>query len=132
MNLKEGAMDKRKNIENLRIYQESAEFSNIIWSICNDWDYFTKKSIGLQLIRAADSISANIAEGYGRYFYKENLKFCYYARGSFEETKDWIIKAQKRNLISSGEYKKISDFLNNFPKSLNSYIKYIRNCLNEK
>lgn len=91
-------MDGRKNIDDLRIYQEACDFADIIWNICMAWDYFAKKSIGLQLIRSADSISANIAEGYGRYCYKENLIFCYYARGSFERSKDWIQKAKSPNL----------------------------------
>jgi len=125
-------MDVRKNIDDLRIYREACNFADIIWNICMEWNYFEKKSVGLQLIRSADSISANIAEGYGRYFYKENLKFCYYARGSFEETKDWIKKAKNRKLLSPKEYARISDFIDNFPKSLNSYIKYIKGCINNE
>ncbi|HCL00522.1 MAG TPA: four helix bundle protein, partial [Candidatus Marinimicrobia bacterium] len=84
----------RKDIKSLDVYTESLAFSNHIWQICTEWDYFARKTFGVQLVRAADSISANIAEGYGRFHYKENLKFCYYARGSFEELKDWIRKAE--------------------------------------
>ena len=122
-------MDKRKNIDDLRIYQEALQFSNLIWSICIKWDYFPKKTIGEQLVRSADSISANIAEGYGRFHYKENLKFCYYARGSFEETKDWINKSQVRKLLPDDKIEQINAFVDKFPKSLNAYIKYIKRSM---
>lgn len=116
----------RNNIKDLDIYVDSLEFSNLTWNICSKWEFFEKKTVGQQLVRSADSISANIAEGYGRFHYKENLKFCYYVRGSFEETVDWLRKAIYRNLIPENDKFKIEAFINNFPKSLNSYIKYIK------
>ena len=73
----------------------------IIWNICIKWDYFAKDTMGKQLVRAADSISANLAEGHGRFHFKDRLNFCYYARGSLEETKTWLSKAFRRGLISS-------------------------------
>jgi len=123
--------DNRKDIRALRIHQNAFDFSNLIWSICMKWDYFAKNSIGIQLVRAVDSISANITEGYGRYFYKENLRFCYYARGSFEETADWLRKSLNRNLISDKNIDNVEEFVDKFPKSLNAYINYIRGCINE-
>jgi len=78
----------RKDINSLDIYTEALTFSNLIWRTCSEWDYFSRRTVGIQFVRAADSVSANIAEGYGRFHSKENLKFCYYARGSFEEIKD--------------------------------------------
>ncbi len=121
----------RNNIKELNVYTESLRFSNKIWDIFSKWDYFEKKTIGQQLVRSADSISANIAEGYGRYHYKENLKFCYYSRGSLEETRDWLRKAFHRKLIPDNTKDDIEIFLEKFPISLNSYIKYIKKCINE-
>lgn len=43
-----------------------------VWSIVIDWDYFAKDVVGKQLMRAIDSVAANLSEGFGRYFYKEN------------------------------------------------------------
>lgn len=57
-------------LEKLEVYNISEKFSDDIWNIVITWDYFKKDTIGKQLVRSADSISANIAEGYGRYFYK--------------------------------------------------------------
>jgi len=78
----------REDINSLDIYTEDPAFSNLIWRTCSECDYFSRRTVGIQFVRAADSVSANIAEGYGRFHYKENLKCCDYARGSFEENKD--------------------------------------------
>jgi four helix bundle protein len=59
-------------LENLEVYKISEEFSDEIWGIVGNWKMFERDTIGKQLVRSADSISANIAEGYGRYFYKES------------------------------------------------------------
>ncbi|MCK4357794.1 MAG: four helix bundle protein [Candidatus Cloacimonetes bacterium] len=71
-------------------------------------------------------------EGFGRYSYKENLKFCYYARGSSEETKDWIRKAYNRNLIKENEKQKIESFLKEFPIKFNTYIRKIKEYINNE
>ena len=75
----------------------------------NDWNYFTRNSLGNQLIRAADSIAANLSEGYGRFYYKENKQFCYYSRGSLCELKTWLIKAHTRALIKGSDFEELID-----------------------
>jgi four helix bundle protein len=77
-------------LEKLDVYNEAEFFSDKIWKIVESWYYFKKDTIGKQLVRAADSISANIAEGYGRYYYKKSKQFYFYARGSIQETKSWL------------------------------------------
>ena len=120
-----------KDILELRVFTESLEFSNIVWNICKKFDYLSQKTVGIQLIKAVDSISANIAEGFGRYHFKENLQFCYYARGSVEETKDWLRKAFSRDLISINKEKNISLTITSISKQLNGYINSIRAKANE-
>lgn len=120
------------DILDLIIYRKALEFSNKIWDIVKQWDYFTKITIGVQLTKAADSISSNIAEGYGRFHFKENLNFCYYSRGSFEEVKDWLRKSYARNLINESEKKYIDEFVSRFPKQLNAYINYIRRSMKKQ
>ena len=119
------------NIRELDVYNMSLDFSNLIWEICIKWESFAKNTIGYQLVRAADSISANIAEGFGRFHYKENLKFCFYARGSLEETQGWLRKAYKRKLISSDKREKIESFLSIFPQKFNTYINKIKQYKNQ-
>jgi len=74
-------------LDDLQIYRLSMEIGEKIWMLINNWHYFEKDTIGKQLVKAADSISANISEGFGRYFYKDERQFCYYSRGSLFETK---------------------------------------------
>ncbi|HFE64580.1 MAG TPA: four helix bundle protein, partial [Caldithrix sp.] len=85
---------------------------------------------GKQLIRAVDSVAANLSEGYGRYFYKENKQFCYYSRGSLFETKTWLEKAKNRNLIKASDYQSLNSELEIIAKRLNKYISSIGKKIN--
>lgn len=88
------------NLEDLGVYKLAESFSDEIWVIVGTWDHFAKDTVGKQVVRSADSIGANIAEGYGRYHYKENRNFCFFSRGSILETKGWLIKSRNRKLIT--------------------------------
>ena len=85
-------------LEELQIYLLSMDLGEKVWQIVDKWNYFSKDTIGKQLVRAADSISANLSEGYGRFHFKENKQFCYFSRGSLFETKTWIQKAHSRDV----------------------------------
>ena len=112
-------------LDELNVYQLSMFMAEEIWDIVMKWDYFTKDAIGKQLIRAADSIAANLSEGFGRFFYKEERQFCYYSRGSLYETKTWLTKASNRGLINSDDFEKFKKEINNIGVKLNNYIKSI-------
>lgn len=112
-------------LEELEVYQLSLQLSNEIWDIVIKWNYFEKDTVGKQVCKSADSISANIAEGYGRFHYNENKLFCFYARGSLIETKDWLTKMHKRQLISETTYVSLLESTNVLGKKLNNYIKSI-------
>ena len=115
-----------KDIVDLNVYKKSLDFSNQIWLLCKQFKYFDQRTLGIQLIRSADSISANIAEGYGRFHYKENTHFCYYARVSVEETKDWLRKVFNRELLPKHLENKIFEEITIISKKLNSYINSIK------
>ena len=112
-------------LEDLEVYRLADSFSDEIWFIISEWDYFTKDTVGTQIVRSADSISANIAEGYGRYHYKENRNFCYFSRGSILETKGWLQKSKKRNLITEGQFNDLFEKLQVIHIKLNAYLKFI-------
>jgi len=112
-------------LEELNIYNTADEISDSIWELVDGWTYFQKDTIGKQLVRSADSIIANIAEGYGRYFFKENRNFCYYSRGSLLETKNWLGKAFRRKIIEENSYNNLVSSIDSLHKSLNAYISYI-------
>jgi four helix bundle protein len=112
-------------LEDLEIYQMSMGIGETIWLLVREWDYLSKKTIGMQLIRAVDSIAANISEGFGRYHFKEAKQFTYYARGSLFETKTWLTKANKRNLLKQSEYEQIANKIDALGVKLNNYINSI-------
>jgi four helix bundle protein len=112
-------------LEDLEVYTLSEQFGDEIWFMVIEWEYFAKDTLGKQLIRSADSIGANIAEGFGRYHYKENKNFCYFSRGSLIETKGWLKKAKTRNLITPEHFQDLLQKLETIHIKLNAYIKFI-------
>lgn len=114
-------------LEELYVYQLPMRIGDEIWQIVDGWSFFVKDAFGKQLVRSADSIATNIAEGYGRYHYKENLNFCYYSRGSLKETLTWLIKALNRNLISREKFAELNQLCELLSVKLNNYIKTIGN-----
>ncbi len=111
-------------LNDLNVYKVSFHLSNYVWRVVIKWDYFSKKTIGDQLVRSIDSISANIAEGFGRYGKKDKIKFYRYSMGSIKESQDWIQKAWIRNIIEENEYNHIISKLNDLPRELNHLIKF--------
>ena len=97
----------RTNFENLRVYELSENLADSIWEIASEWDSFNRDTIGKQIVKSADSVGANIAEGTGRYGIQDNKRFGYYARGSLNETKHWLRRAFKRNLLSEDEVEQL-------------------------
>ncbi len=84
-----------------------------------------------QLSRSARSATANIAEGWGRYHYKENIKFLLNARGSVAEILDHGIEAKDCNYISEDVLKTLRKKVESCLRLINGYIKYLRNRNNE-
>ncbi len=115
------------DLEDLQVYKLSMEIGEKVWSIVNDWDYFTKDTVGKQIVRSSDSIAANISEGFGRYHFKDAKNFLYYSRGSLYETRTWLTKAKNRNLISEEEFQIFESEIKNLAVKLNNYIKSIGN-----
>jgi four helix bundle protein len=113
------------NLEELEVYQLAESFGDEIWFLVAEWEYFAKDTVGKQIARSADSISANIAEGYGRYHYKENRNFCYFSRGSIIETKGWLKKAKNRKLITEDQFNLLFEKLQSIHLKLNAYLKFI-------
>ncbi len=112
-------------LEDLQVYQIAIDIAEQIWNIVQPWEYFAKDTIGKQLVRSSDSIAANLSEGFGRFFFKENKQFCYYSRGSLYETKTWIIKARDRHLINAENFDNLTAQMDTFSVKLNNYIKSI-------
>lgn len=112
-------------LEKLDVYVLAESFSDKIWYVVQSFDNFTKDTVGKQIVRSADSISANIAEGYGRHFYKESKQFYFYSRGSIQETKSWLSKCGRRSIIDKIVCKGLIDEANTILLKLNAYIKFV-------
>ncbi|MDB5284632.1 MAG: four helix bundle protein [Bacteroidota bacterium] len=113
-------------LETLELYVIAEGFSNDVWFVVEKWTHFQKDTIGKQLVRSADSISANIAEGYGRHFYAESKQFYYYSRGSITETQSWLKKAKVRGLTTESECEKLMTKLETIHIKLNAYISWLK------
>jgi four helix bundle protein len=112
-------------LSKLEVYVISMNLSNQIWNFVKKWSFFEKDTIGKQIVRSSDSISANISEGFGRFYFKDSKTFLFYARGSLYETKTWLKKAHDRNLISTDEYEELDERYTKLGVKLNNYIRVI-------
>jgi len=92
---------ERTNFEKLRVYRLSEHLADRIWNVVKAWDYLAKDTVGKQIIRAADSIGANIAEGTGRGTLEDNRRFIRMARGSLYETRHWLRRALQAKATQS-------------------------------
>ena len=116
-------------LDKIYAYNRSFDLSNKIWEIVIRWNDFARFTVGKQLVNSTDSISANIAEGFGRYHKKDKIKFYHYSNGSLYETIDWVKKSLIRGLITKEEYGFIMDNLNLLPKELHQLINYTNDKL---
>ena len=111
-------------LNDIDAYKIAFNLSNYVWRIIIEWNTFARNTVGRQFVTSTDSISANIAEGFGRYSKKDKIKFYRYSYGSTKEALDWNEKSKIRNLLSNEEYKHILEELQKLPKEINHLIKY--------
>ena len=116
-------------LNDISAYKLASTFSNQVWDAVAKWDYFAKDTLGKQFCRAADSISANIAEGFGRFGTKEKIQFYRIAKGSAWECLDCNEKGRKRRLLPDDEYRNFYQTLRELPKSINHLIKFTESKL---
>jgi len=120
-----------ESCEKLRVYQVAESLADLVWEIVSQWDPFARDTVGRQLVRAADSIGANIAEGAGRKTYADNKRFVTIARGSLCETRHFLRRAHKRKLLSDSEIEELQRLIGTLPRTLNAYLKSIGNKTND-
>jgi len=111
--------------EELRVYQLSEQISDLIWDLVQDWANLAKDTVGKQIIRSADSIGANIAEGTGRGTYNDNRRFVRISRGSLYETRHWLRRAFRRKLLTREQIDQLKPLLDELGPKLNAYLKSI-------
>jgi len=117
-------MDAKKflKLNDIECFRISFHLSNYVWETALKWSNFSQRTVGEQFIRAIDSISANIAEGFGRYGKRDKIKFYHFNQGSLSESLNWNEKSKIRKLLSGEEYKYIFNKLQKLPKAINALI----------
>ncbi len=118
--------------EDLKLYRLAEELADVVWTIVGKWSNFARDTVGKQMVRAADSVGANIAEGTGRGSYQENRRFVKIARGSLYETRYWLRRAYSRKLLTLEEINKAKPIIESLCPMLNSYLKSIGKTNHDK
>jgi len=116
---------ERTGFENLRVYGLAEELADLVWEIVIKWERLPLDTVGKQLIKSADSIGANIAEGTGRGSFADNRRFARIARGSLFELKHWLRRAFKRKLLTQKEITSLLELVQELTPKLSAYISSI-------
>lgn len=115
------------NFQKLDVYKLAEKLADEIWNIVIKWDALAKDTVGKQIIRSADSIGANIAEGDERGSYQDHRRFIKIARGSLYETKHWLRRAYTRQLLTTTQVEILKPIIDELSPRLNAYLKSIGN-----
>jgi len=116
-----------KGIETLQVWQRAMVFTEKVCSqVLPLLPIQEKWSLINQLRRSVQSIPANIAEGYGRFYYQESIRFCYIARGSLEETFSHITLAYRLNYLSDEVFQSFTSEIREIRRMLNGYISFLK------
>jgi four helix bundle protein len=111
--------------EKLRVYRLSEDLADTVWGLVRAWETLARDTVGKQMIRSADSVGANIAEGHGRGSYQDNRRFVRVARGSLYETRHWLRRAFRRGLLREDQIEQLKLLIDNLGPQLNAYLKSI-------
>jgi four helix bundle protein len=112
-----------RDFTDLKVWQRGRELRQQVYKLARKFPAEERFGLASQAQRAAVSITANIAEGFGRYSYQENIQFCRTARGSAFEVRDHLITARDQDYISSSEHQEVGTLAQRVIQTLNGYIR---------
>jgi four helix bundle protein len=116
-----------KGLENLLAWQRGMQLAARVYNeVIPCLPAEEKWAMALQLRRASVSIPANIAEGYGRFYFQEAIRFCYIARGSLEEVRTFLALAKDVKYLDAELYASLSADTQDLRKILGGYIAYLK------
>lgn len=116
-----------QTFEELEAWKAAREYQKKIRAVVKEFPNEEKYRLTDQLVRSSRSIGDNIAEGFGRFHYLDNCKFCYNARGSLMESYNQLLTASEEHYISEEQFQELKQLYFYLLKVLNGYIKYLRN-----
>lgn len=112
----------RLRLEELRVYALSEDLADQVWQAVLGFEPFARSTVGHQLVRAADSVGANIAEGFGRASSGDNQRFVRIARGSLYEVRHFLRRADRRGLLTAERRQVLRAILSDLLPILNAYL----------
>lgn len=119
-------MDEIRSFRDLKCWKEGVARRKMARPILNRFPTDEKYRLTDQLIRALRSVTNNIAEGFGRYSYQENIQFCRISRGSLTEIQDHFIIALEENYVTVGELQMVDNQVEKCIALINGYINYLK------
>src|SRR4030042_3300322 len=122
---------KIESFEDLFVYKKSREFSKKTAQLVKKLPEHEKHRLKDQMTRARRSITNNIAEGYGRFHYQENIQYCRQSRGSICEIIDDLIECRDENYIEGNEFNSLREDGYSLIKIVNKYIAYLQRAKQE-
>jgi len=116
-----------KGLEHLQVWQKAIQFAIFVCQqVINKLPDSEKYALITQIRRSAESIPANIAEGHGRYYFQESVRFAYIARGSLEETLSHLVFAYEMKYLTDADYQDVYVKYSELLKMINGYINYLK------
>jgi four helix bundle protein len=116
-----------QGLQRLEVWRRSKDFALRIYrEVLPLLPSEEKWALNQQLRRSSVSISANIAEGYGRYYYQDNVRFCYNARGSLEETLSHIVFCHEISYVPASLFQELAGEGEEITRMINGYIAYLK------
>jgi len=116
-----------KHFTDLQVWKLARQLRNELYNLIKILPVEEKYNLSDQIRRDTVSITSNIAEGYGRYHYQENIQFCRQSRGSLYEIQDHLITCLDQNYISKDNFDKLNNLVLNTIRTLDGYIRYLSN-----
>ena len=114
-----------KSFEDLECWKACTEVRRFITELVKKYPKAEQFSLVDDMKRAARSTTHNVAEGYGRFHFQENIQFCRISRGSLYELIDQLITSLDEGHITDGEYERGRELINGALVLLNGYIRYL-------
>ena len=117
---------KYNDFRDLEAWKNCMEIRKKVWLLCKGFPGGERYRLSDQMIRAARSSAANVAEGYGRFHFQENIQFCRQARGSLYELIDHLLVAEECNYLENASANKLIDEIKKAIIVLNGYVRYLK------
>ncbi|MBL4656124.1 MAG: four helix bundle protein [Bacteroidia bacterium] len=116
----------KSDFRNLKVWQKGRDLRLYVFTLTKQFPKEEKTKLTDQVIRSSRSITNNIAEGYGRFHFKDNIRLCNQARGSIYETLDHAEIAFECKYINQDTYQQLTENIEEILALTNGYIKYLR------